>query len=423
MKFCSNCGEKLVDNQCPNCSLKKEKQFFSLKKVLIILLFLGTVVFIFFNYKRNVENEFILNYVNLYSDSAETVPQENLSENKLDEIEKQIWAVSGDKSELKQELVIVREKVVVRDKLNELFNEPIPSNFDVSNLTIKSEKRMDVPIINEQDTFYKGISDVINYYNSQFDDFESVKEIINNWDVSIVSFDDIYYLESYIEMINDQKLRDEAERLSQDILSIKTNFEDYFNEHVGFHFNISDNKVYNTYYFDYPNNELSYGMFQGDGAEGNFQLIKYDMQSQTYFIYTSLNSMDMTIFDGTITPVTLIDRDTISVNNNIAVYDPEEIEMYNYFQDKPSVTIDKMEKLSFDTSVIQIHNRDDATMYFSKFKDTLNIPELILYELLDEQDDFYQYNIRVNSEGSAIVTNRIGTVTIYKNGYITYETT
>lgn len=50
--------------------------------------------------------------------------------------------------------------------------------------------------------------------------------------------------------------------------------------------------------FDYPNNELSYGMFQGNGMGGTFQSIKYDMQSQTYFIYTSLNSMDMTIFDG-----------------------------------------------------------------------------------------------------------------------------
>ena len=33
----------------------------------------------------------------------------------------------------------------------------------------------------------------------------------------------------------------------------------------------------------------------------------------------------------------------------------------------------------------------------------------------------YEFNIRINSEGSEEVTNRAGTAIVYQNGYMTYK--
>ncbi len=77
---------------------------------------------------------------------------------------------------------------------------------------------------------------------------------------------------------------------------------------------------------------------------GYMNSVKYDMKNKVYYIVTPLISMDKTVYDTTITPITLIDKDTITINNQVAMYDPEQVEAYNVFQNKPSAKVDAMKK-------------------------------------------------------------------------------
>ncbi|EGP5469858.1 zinc ribbon domain-containing protein [Enterococcus faecium] len=421
MKFCSKCGEKLVDNHCPKCKGNTSKSFFNKKSVLVSLFGIIIICCSLGLYKNHVENEFIDNYNNLYSDSTKSVPNMDLDEQKVKKMGKSLWAVSGDKLEYKRQLADVREKVNVRDKVNQLFDEPIPDNFDSTYLTINSDTRIETPEIEGDDTFSKGLRSIVNYYNRQFDMLESVEETINGWDIAMIDLTDIDTLENSIQSINDTKLNDKANELARDIVTIKTDFEDYFNQHVGWHFNISDNQLGDIYHFNFPENELSWGAFQGSGMTGYMNSVKYDMKNKVYYIVTPLISMDKTVYDTTITPITLIDKDTISINNQIAMYDPEQVEAYNVFQNKPSAKVDAMKKIAFDTSAIEIASKDDATIYFSKFKDSIGLPEKVSYEFITEEKEMYEFNIRINSEGSEEVTNRAGTAIVYQNGYMTYK--
>lgn len=421
MKFCSKCGEKLVDNQCPKCKGKPSKRLLYRKSVLISLVGIIIICCSFWFYKKHVESEFIDNYNNLYSDSTKSVPNMDLDEQKVKKMGKSLWAVSGDKLEYKRQLADVREKVNIRDKVNQLFDEPIPDNFDSTHLTIKSATRIETPEIEGDDTFSKGLRSVVNYYNRQFDMLESVEKTINGWDIAMIDLADIDTLENSIQSINDTKLNDKANELAKDIVTIKTDFEDYFNGHVGWHFNLSDNQLGDIYHFNFPENELSWGAFQGSGMTGYMNAVKYDMKNKVYYIVTPLISMDKTVYDTTITPITLIDKDTISINNQIAMYDPEQVEAYNVFQNNPSAKVDAMKKIAFDTSEMEIASKDDATIYFSKFKDSIGLPEKVSYEFITEEKEMYEFNIRINSEGSEEVTNRAGTAIVYQNGYMTYK--
>lgn len=421
MKFCSKCGEKLVDNQCPKCKGKPSKRLFYRKSVLISLVGIIIICCSFWFYKKHVESEFIDNYNNLYSDSTKSVPNMDLDEQKVKKMGKSLWTVSGDKLEYKKQLADVREKVNIRDKVNQLFDEPIPDNFDSTHLTIKSATREETPEIKGDDTFSKGLRSVVNYYNRQFDMLESVEETINSWNIAMIDLTDIDTLENSIQSINDTKLNDKANELAKDIVTIKTDFEDYFNGHVGWHFNLSDNQLGDIYHFNFPENELSWGAFQGSGMTGYMNAVKYDMKNKVYYIVTPLISMDKTVYDTTITPITLIDKDTITINNQVAMYDPEQVEAYNVFQNKPSAKVDAMKKIAFDTSAMEIASKDDTTIYFSKFKDSIGLPEKVSYEFLSEEKEMYEFNIRINSEGSEEVTNRAGTAIVYQNGYLTYK--
>ena len=256
MNFCSKCGEKLVDNHCPKCKGNTSKRFFNKKSVLVSLSGIIIICCSFWLYKNHVESEFIDNYNHLYSDSTKSVPNMDLDGQKVKKMEKSLWAVSGDKLEYKRQLADVREKVNVRDKVNQLFDEPIPDNFDFTNLTIKSDTRIETPEIEGDDTFSKGLRSIVNYYNLQFDMLESVEATINSWSIALIDLTDIDTLENSIQSINDTKLNDKANELARDIVTIKTDFEDYFNQHVGWYFNLSDNKLGDIYHFNYPENQL-----------------------------------------------------------------------------------------------------------------------------------------------------------------------
>jgi hypothetical protein len=166
---------------------------------------------------------------------------------------------------------------------------------------------------------------------------------------------------------------------------------------------------------------LNWGAFQGSGMTGYMNSVKYDMKSKVYYIVTPLISMDKTVYDTTITPITFIDKDTISINNQVAMYDPEQVEAYNVFQNNQSAKVDAMKKVAFDTSAIEIASKDAATIYFSKFKDSIGLPEKVSYEFVTEEKEMYEFNIRINSEVSEEVTNRAGTAIVYQNGYMTYK--
>ena len=145
------------------------------------------------------------------------------------------------------------------------------------------------------------------------------------------------------------------------------------------------------------------------------------MKKKVYYIVTPLISMEKTVYDTTITPITLIDKDTISINNRTAMYDPEQVEAYNVFQNKPSAKVDAMKKIPFDTSAIETASKDDATIYFSNFKDSIGLPKRVFYDFITEEKEMYEFDIRINSEDSEEVTNRVGTAIVYQNGYMTYK--
>ncbi|VFA57528.1 Uncharacterised protein [Enterococcus hirae] len=421
MKFCSKCGSELVDNQCPNCKNSSPKSFSKRKYMLLSIVVIMVIASSLWLYKNHIEREFLANFNDLYSDSTKSVPNVDLNEQVVKKMKKSLWAISGDKSEYKRQLADVEKKVSIRDKVNHLFIESIPADFDTTYLTIKSDKRVETPEIKGNDTFSKGLISVVNYYNRQFDMLESVQETINSWDIAMIDLTEIDTLENSIQSIDDEKLNGKANELAKDIVTIKTDFDNYFNEHIGWHFMVSDDKLQNTYHFNYPEKQLGYGVFQGDGMSGYMDSVKFDMKTKIYYIVSPLSGMGETVYDDTVLPITLIDKNTISINNHVAMYDPEGVEAINVFQNKKSAKVDAMKKIVFDASAIEITSRDDAMSYFGKFKNILALPEKATYLFNTEENGIYEFDVRVNSEGSEEVTNRVGIATVYKNGYMTYK--
>ncbi|CEI80716.1 hypothetical protein BN997_00525 [Oceanobacillus oncorhynchi] len=76
MKYCSNCGEKLVNGKCPNCKPKKGKitPKIVVSIIAVIILSLGG----FYYYKGNTEERVIESYPSLFADSHEEFPADNI---------------------------------------------------------------------------------------------------------------------------------------------------------------------------------------------------------------------------------------------------------------------------------------------------------------------------------------------------------
>lgn len=420
MKFCRNCGSKLINNTCANCQEDSKKKSSKVKYILISLLAVAILFFGALTYKNKIENEFLLDYHYLYSDSTKTVPHEDLDMKKIKNMEKKMWAVSGDTTEFKRELIIVKEKISIRDEVNELFNEIVPSNFDTSELTIRSNKRIETPIVEGEGTYSKGITWVINYYNSQWDSFERVNDLVNSFDAAIIDLTDINYLEGYVYSIEDQTLLYEAQTMAQDIINIKNDFENYFNENIGTHFTVTDkNSLDDIYLFNYPEYRLAKDNFQGHGSDGSMDMIKYDMKNKIYYVMTSLTSAGDPTYDLTVTPITIIDGETISINNKIAIFDPFNEETTNIFFKNPSSEVDRIKKVVFDTSVNEISSTTEAEEYISRLVDSVNqTNESFSYTFLGEKDDFYHYTLSASREQIEFADGSEGNLRIYKDGYV-----
>lgn len=420
MKYCRKCGGKLDNGVCLKCGHHEEQNQSSKTRISRWIIIIGLFLVIGgLGYRTYVHKTFELTYAKLYRDSKEQIPNEHYTQREITKLQKGLWTFSkAERENYQKQLTIAEQKISLRSQLKALFESTLPEN-GTKGLVIASTVQQKIPTFEVTDAFYKQMEAVKTYYETEFANYTSNIEAIQAIDMNQVSFDEIQSLQDSIDMVNDQTLQKDLTSKAQNIIHIKTTFDDYFTSHVGTHFSMDDqmNGIKTVYQFDYPNDGFEIGGYQGLSSKGDMSSISYNAAEDTYYLYTPLTSFDGSIaFDGFLLPLQIKDGQLLT-QYQLSVYDPQHTQLDAIFmnqQDPKAVfTFDQQPQTVLST-------QKEAATNFAHFKSLFEIPKGAMDMPTTETKEYYELNLLEDSP-YGFTTHRIGTAQLYQDGRIYYK--
>lgn len=420
MKYCRKCGGKLDNGVCLRCGHHENQHQPPKRKLLRWIIVVGIFLVVGgLGYRTYVHKKFETTYAQLYRDSQKQIPNNQYTQREIRKLQTSLWTFSKAKREdYQKQLAIVEQKISLRTQLNALFESKIPEN-GTKGLVIASTVQQTLPTFEVTDAFYKQMEQVKTYYETEFASYTRNIEAINTIDMNRVSFDEIQSLQDSIETVNDRTLQKDLVAKAQNIVHIKTTFDDYFTSHVGTHFSMNDqmNGIKTVYQFDYPNDGFEIGGYQGLSLKGNMSSISYNAAEDTYYLYTPLTSFDGSIaFDGFLLPLQIKDGQLLT-QYQLSVYDPQHTQLDAIFMKKQ----DPKTVFTFDQQPQTVlSTQKEAATNFAHFKSLFEIPKGAMDIPTTETKEYYELNLLEDSP-YGLTTHRIGTAQLYQDGRIYYK--